>query len=670
MALLPCTSILPSKRFLFGVQLMKGVTIFFSLLLIWATHSRAEELANIDHLFSLSLQQLLAIKVSVASSAPERIIETPAIVSRYEAADMAAMGLKTLKELLSFIPGVVLQDTRGGSTAVIIRGLVDGSNQKVLFLLDGVPYWMPDTSEIPLLGIPIESISHVEVIRGPGAVYYGSNASGGVINVVTQKAAGNVAALNVGSNNLRNGSGYFHTDINPQSSASFAFETQREDGYNGEFKGVPRSPLLPDTESNDGAITRSEEMTSFLGRYTYQNFNLLAQTYRSIRDESDKPTPLFLGVDVEYIGHLVHADYTWQLNDAHVFLYSDYNQFYTDLVIKNLALGVDVEFRYGDHGEDNTRWRSGATLNYTVNDSLSLFGGIEYERREIENLNAFGFGPEVLIFRQADSNIERSAFGQADVKTGPWRFLLGARYTDNSESGDKLTPRASTVYKIDHAQSLKLLYSVGFNSPNFQQSSISAIEGLTGNPDLKPEVVKTFELGYSYEADNNLFVVNAYYLEAEDFIQRQFDPATKAIIYFLEAFDRYGLELDFQHAHLKYVYFANGTYNHQGDSLISGDTSANFVPNVTASLGGLYHFNNQHSGGASLRATGGRNRADALYQLNLNYQYKYQQFELSTTVRNVLDEDIITPDVADFSDDHLIPSGDGINILVVGKYYF
>jgi len=145
-------------------------------------------------------------------------------------------------------------------------------------------------------------------------------------------------------------------------------------------------------------------------------------------------------------------------------------------VIKNLFPGTDVEYRYDDHGEDNARWRSGVTLNYPVNDSLSLFGGMEYERRESEALIGFGFGPPALTLRQSDSLSERSAFGQADVKSGHWRFLLGARYTDNSASGDKLTPRVSAVYKIDPDQSLKLLYSVGFNSPNFQQSSISAIE--------------------------------------------------------------------------------------------------------------------------------------------------------------------------------------------------
>jgi outer membrane receptor protein involved in Fe transport len=163
--------------------------------------------------FNMSLQELLQIRVSVASPNSERIINTPAIVSRYDMQDMSGMGLRTLKDLLSFIPGFVLQDSRSGGTTVMIRGLVEAFNQKVLFMLYGVPYWMPSHSEIPLLGMPLEAISHVEVIRGPGAVIYGSNASAGVINIITKQTPQSVVAFSAGSHNKINGGGYIYQGI-------------------------------------------------------------------------------------------------------------------------------------------------------------------------------------------------------------------------------------------------------------------------------------------------------------------------------------------------------------------------------------------------------------------------------------------------------------------------
>jgi len=99
-------------------------------------------------------------------------------------------------------------------------------------------------SEIPLLGVPIESISHIEVIRGPGAVYYGSNASAGVINVVTKKSEGDVIALSVGSNGLANASTYQHYQLDEDVSLSFALEALRDEGFNGEFMNVPKQPSL------------------------------------------------------------------------------------------------------------------------------------------------------------------------------------------------------------------------------------------------------------------------------------------------------------------------------------------------------------------------------------------------------------------------------------------
>jgi len=108
--------------------------LFISLLL--ASISSAESRPD---LFEISLEELLMVDISIASTLSERIIDTPAIVSRYDADDLASMGLRTLKDMLSFIPGFVLQKTRSGGTSVMIRGLVEGFNQKVLFLVDDIP---------------------------------------------------------------------------------------------------------------------------------------------------------------------------------------------------------------------------------------------------------------------------------------------------------------------------------------------------------------------------------------------------------------------------------------------------------------------------------------------------------------------------------------------------
>jgi hypothetical protein len=91
------------------------------------------------------------------------------------------MGLIKLEDRVSFSPGFGFQAGSAGQPTQMFRGIQDPFNQKVLFLLDGVPYWQPSHSDVPLRGIPPKAIDHVELIRGPGSVIHGSNARGGVM---------------------------------------------------------------------------------------------------------------------------------------------------------------------------------------------------------------------------------------------------------------------------------------------------------------------------------------------------------------------------------------------------------------------------------------------------------------------------------------------------------
>jgi outer membrane cobalamin receptor len=209
--------------------------------LVLSDPTQAASDAEIEALFELSLEELLQLKVSVASSREETISETPAIVSRYEASDLSLMGLRTLKDFLSFVPGVLVDDSVVGHSHIVMRGISEVFNQKVLFLLDDVPYWMPSHSQVPLLGIPLESIDHIEIIRGPGAVIYGSNATSGVVKIITRKRQASAITFTAGNNEVKNAGGYIYQDFNAQGSINIAAEVQREEGFEGEIQGRTRS---------------------------------------------------------------------------------------------------------------------------------------------------------------------------------------------------------------------------------------------------------------------------------------------------------------------------------------------------------------------------------------------------------------------------------------------
>ena len=621
---------------------------------------------SMTQLFGMPLEELANLKVTVASADPETIVETPAIVSRYDMETMSSMGLRTLKDALSFIPGVVLQDHLFGQTIVMMRGVYEGFNQKVLFLIDGVPYFMPSHSEIPLSGIPLESISHIEVIRGPGAVFYGTNATAGVINVVTKKdSSSSRLAASYGSNDKINGGGIINHTFNEDTGLSLAFESQKDNGYDARYPAYPRYA--------EGTINKTDEMDSVLAKLRYKKTNLLAQAFQTKTKGLENPRQVNNVNTNEYDGYLLHADYGDTTGNTDWKLFTDYNNFYLNFTVEDQINGnTPGGTRFADGGDENYRWRSGSSVNYHWSKALSIFTGLEYEERHTGDYQSYNAATNATrgVIVPAFGLSEWSLYSQIDYTLGEkWRFLLGGRLTDNSITGTDSVPRVAAVFNIDDQQSIKLLYSVGFNSPSFTQLKADLLPLVKGNPALTPEKIKTVDLAYSFSQGNNLFVANVFYLEAEQFIVSDRSTGT---INFLNAsdFERYGAELDYQGVlSRQWTVFANLAYHAQGNSTDENDTTANYAPQLTTSLGVNYNFLARHSIGGSLRTISHRADSTSLAQLNLDYQYKLEKLTLFSTLRNVLDEEILSPNIGEYSSRE-IPCGDGINFLVGAKYAF
>jgi len=622
--------------------------------------------------FDFSLTELHNYNVSIASHQEENIPGTPAVVSRYTPEDLNKMGINSFKDMLSFIPGIVMPNSTLGNQPVMIRGLVETFNQKVLFLIDDIPYWMSSHSDFPTLGIPIEAIEHIEVIRGPGAVYYGTNASAGVIKVITRKDTGNTLAISGGSNKLLRGSGYLSYAIDDSSHISLAFEKQNDNGYTGDYENMSIPPNFPANTPASRSATNSESTRSFLAQYSNTNLHLILQGFKSTVESLSGPASAINPGYFDSEGYLLGADYTWYLENTEIKLFSDYNRYYPSLYADNFLGGVkDGYTKVDNSGHDNYRWRSGVNLSYAWKKQLKFFFGAEYEKRETASYGVYSEETDKLvapIYPEADL-VESSVYAQVDYILSNWRFLLGARYVDNEKSGSDIMPRLSGIYKIDNRSSLKLLYSVGFNSPNFLQLEANSSGLVSSAADLVAETVHSLDLAYTFTTLRKLFVANLYYLRAKDSIQR--NRVGGVINHFNgESFDRYGAEFDFQYRSKDWTVFTNLTYNHQGNRNIDDDELALFVPRLTANFGATYYLSGYQSLGGSLQYLSDRAKADAVTVLNVNYSHTFNKFELFATLRNLTDEKIQHPDVINLNKEGLVPGGDGINILLGLKYNF
>ncbi len=620
----------------------------------------AEE--TLDSLLQLSLGELLEIpvNVSVASSKDEPIILTPAIVSSYAVDDMAKLGLRTLQDILSFIPGVIVQDGLNGNVQVMIRGISEGFNQKALFVLDDVPYWMTPHGDMPLLGIPIEGIEKVEVIRGPGAIYYGTNASGGVIKIITRKSGESRVAVSAGSNSL------FNTGGNLQyawgnSNLSVSYEYQNDEGYEGYIGGTESIPA--------GEINKQNDIKSILANYQFKDFKLMGSAFNTVGSGIAERLWPDNENDLEYDSYLIHAQQQLFFDKTALKFFADYNRYYLQFYTDNF-LGNDYDggFRFDDHDE-NYRLRGGMNVDYFFTPTVSGFFGAEYEKRSTGDYVGYNDDTDATMFTilPGFAQEEYSLYGQLDVLLwNDLRLVAGGRYTNNKDLGDQVTPRLSAVYRIDNTQSIKLLYSEGFNTPSLTQQGADMDPVIVGNPDLESETVETVDLAYSLVTPKTMFVANVFYMHAQDFILKD---RTSGTIRFFNAgdFERCGGELDFKYClNNTWSFLANMAYQYQGDS--DDDYAAEFVPKLTTSLGVSWH-KGHHQVGTSLRAIGKRAESSAYEQVNVNYQYSRDNWQLYLTLKNVLDEEILNPNVGDFESREL-PGGDDFNFLAGLKYSF
>jgi iron complex outermembrane receptor protein len=143
-----------------------------------------------QNLADATLEELMNVQVTSVSKRGQRLGKTAASVYVITAEDIRRSGLSILPEMLRLAPGVQVARSSSGSWAISIRGFNDDSANKLLVLVDGRSVYNQVASGVnwDTLAIPAADIERIEVIRGPGAAIWGTNAVNGVINIITKSA--------------------------------------------------------------------------------------------------------------------------------------------------------------------------------------------------------------------------------------------------------------------------------------------------------------------------------------------------------------------------------------------------------------------------------------------------------------------------------------------------
>lgn len=460
--------------------------------------ARAATDPSLEMLMMASLDELMSMPVTIASQSPQTTTQAPAVVTVISAEDIRATGAANLVDVLQGVPGVHIRVNQFGFRPLIsMRGaaaknslvMINGAPQRDLVWATGI-YWK---------GLPANMIERIEIIRGPGSALYGSDASSGVINVVTKTAAGTLQGTEAG---VRLGS----------------FDTQTAWLQHGQVWNDFDIGLTLEAATTDGHrpyLARAFGATRGEADYSYDNldlrFSIGRDHWRVLADHMQK--------DNYHIG-LTGASYLDPVTNA-----KD-RQTSIAWLYNNQALapdwGLEAEVRYRDlaYSSGSGFWEVPATLLSRIrsaeqrfNTEASLtYGGFKghalrvgggYVWQDLYHVSRVDNGVPTF-FAPEQSRRNTYLFVQDVWQLAKyWELTVGGRYDRYSDVGSTFNPRAALVWQATEQLTTKLMVGEAFRAPSYLELYANT-GATTANAALKPEKSTTWDLSFSYRASRDL----------------------------------------------------------------------------------------------------------------------------------------------------------------------
>jgi len=473
-------------------------------------------------LFAQEKEVILEKVVVTATRVETPVEEIASSITVISSKEIERKQKTTVLEVLKGLPGldVVQNGGVGGATSIFLRG---ANSEHTLVMIDGVEVNDPISPgrSYDFAHLTVDNIERIEVIRGPQSTLYGSDAIGGVVNIITKKGEGKPKFF--------------------LSAEGGSFTTFREaTGISGGNKWVNYSFALSrfDTE---GISTASKKDGNY-ERDGYENTSLSAKLGFKPMDN--------LGIDfiLRYMDAKTELDNFAGVGGDDPNYVQKSNQFlfktqvglslFNDLWIQKLGLALNDHNRDiknkkdSQHPFDYEKGRyDGQLLKFDWQHHLQLHKtnaltfGLEYEREEGKSKYYWEslWGPGQSIFPKKTANI-KGYYIQDEIKLWDRLFAtLGIRIDDHSRFGSETTYRVAPAYLIKETDTkIKGTFGTGFKAPTlYQLFAPATLWGPIGNKDLKPEKSKGWDFGVEQNFFKNRVTLGATYFrnDFKDLIQ-------------------------------------------------------------------------------------------------------------------------------------------------------
>ena len=526
------------KRLKFGVS-------FFILIFISASLAQAKESVELE------------TTVVTATKSKRMLQDVPVSISVVTSEEIERKGAANVADLLCDVPGVeVMLNSSPASQRIMIRG--EGS-QRTLILIDGQKISENKSMDGAPMLIDPNIIERIEVIKGPASVLYGSEAIGGVVNIITKKGGTKPIQATISST--------YDSSTEGWQEFGSMFGLYKGFGYRISGTYSDQEDLKTPEGRLDNTSFTIKNFNAYLD-YSWENAKV-GLSYDTFNSDINTHTPedvieppiTYFQLDLpewnreKYAGFIEFTNISESLVKvrADTYYQKTFKEFHQNMEMQmpNTPFPgaiMDIDMALITENDQDTIG-SELQLDWIPFENHYMITGFDYggddldsdlkQRELVSNTSPFIPNSETFAKYNYKANMDRYAFYVQDEWNFHEDFILTAGFretwikseltdTDNLKINEEETTDSHPVFTLGlvwtgvEKLALRGLFAQGYKFPNLQQLYIGTVHGgrtpTLPNPDLDPETSNNYEIGARYENNTLYFDIGAFISRSKDYI--------------------------------------------------------------------------------------------------------------------------------------------------------
>ena len=416
-----------------------------------------------------------------ASRVVETVDASLADVSVITRTDIERSGSQDLFDLLRLQAGIDITRTGGAGeqTSVFVRGT---NSNHVLVLIDGVRVASANTGSFAFENLPLDAVERVEIVRGPRASYWGSDAIGGVIQIFTRELNGPRIAASYGTYRSADGSAGFGAQSD---SGGFSVQVgaRHVGGFSATNSGICNGPDDPYCIYNPDDNGMQNHNVVAQGDYKLGAQTLSANLIRSVGTQN------FDNGATDGISHSLDQSIGANLAGA-----------ITDTWQHRLSVGTsreDIDTPAFFDGFRSTRDQVSWSNDVALSTTQHVIAGVDYVHDHGVSIDTSGFGAPYDVTRD-----NAGVFGGWRAHDGALDGEMSGRYDHYDAFGSAFSGSGAIGWTFADNLRLSASYGTAFRAPNLNELFSPGFGGLfNGDPELNPERSRTGEVALDWHVD-------------------------------------------------------------------------------------------------------------------------------------------------------------------------